>query len=168
MIRKSSIPCSASVLARWNIKFKCTTAYSVIFIKAMMKLDSAPSQSSSGYVGKGAILLTILAGTMAFTNPQREEYINYASDQLSSEIKKSICKESQVPEFLKGFSSALVNTCNTLVVNQRHLIKDTVDKSTTRQNAILFSVYTTEIAGYKYQTLGGFGNFLTFPTKEPN
>lgn len=120
----------------------------------MMKLDSTPSQSSSGYSGKGVILLTILAGTMAFTNPKREEYINYASDQLSTEIKKSICKESQVPEFLKGFSSALVNTCNTLVVNQRNLIKDTVDKSTTRQNAILFSVYTTEIAGYKYQTLG--------------
>ncbi|CAD5920238.1 DUF4359 domain-containing protein [Planktothrix agardhii] len=134
----------------------------------MMKLDSTPSQSSSGYLGKGVILLTILAGTMAFTNPKREEYINYASDQLSTEIKKSICKESQVPEFLKVFSSALVNTCNTLVVNQRNLIKDTVDKSTTRQNAILFSVYTTEIAGYKYQTLGGFGNFLTFPTKEPN
>ncbi|HBW57132.1 MAG TPA: hypothetical protein DEF27_04745 [Oscillatoriales bacterium UBA8482] len=134
----------------------------------MARLDYVPSQSSSGYLGKGAILLTILAGTMAFTNPQREEYINYASDKLSAEIKKSICKESQVPEFLKGFSSALVNTCNTLVVNQRHLIKDTVDKSTTRQNAILFSVYTTEIAGYKYQTLGGFGNFMTFPTKDPN
>jgi hypothetical protein len=133
-----------------------------------MKLDSAPSKSSSGYLGKGAILLTILAGTMAFTNPKREEYINYASDQLSAEIKKSICKESQVPEFLKGLSDTLVNTCNTLVSTQRNLIKDTVDKSTTRQNAILFSVYTTEIAGYKYQTLGGFGNFITFPTKEPN
>ncbi|WRH66753.1 MAG: DUF4359 domain-containing protein [Planktothrix sp. GU0601_MAG3] len=134
----------------------------------MARLDYAPSKSSSGYLGKGAILLTILAGTMAFTNPHREEYINYASDQLSTEIKKSICKESKVPEFLKGFSSTLVNTCNTLVTTQRNLIKDTVDKSTTQQNAILFSVYTTEVAGYKYQTLGGFGNFITFPTKEPN
>jgi len=133
----------------------------------MMKLDHVQSKSSSGYIGKGAILLTILAGTMTFTNPQREEYLNYASDQLSTEIKKSICKESQVPEFLKGLSNTLVNTCNSLVTTQRNLIKDTIDKSTTRQNAVLFSVYTTEIAGYKYQTLGGFGNFLTFPTKDP-
>ena len=133
----------------------------------MMKLDTIQSKSSSGYIGKGAILLTILAGTMAFTNPPREEYLNYASDQLSTEIKKSICQESQVPEFLKGLSNTLVNTCNSLVSTQRNLIKDTIDKSTTRQNTVLFSVYTTEIAGYKYQTLGGFGNFLTFPTKDP-
>ncbi|MBD2481234.1 DUF4359 domain-containing protein [Planktothrix sp. FACHB-1365] len=133
----------------------------------MMKLDHVQAKPSSGYIGKGVILLSILAGTMIFTNPKREEYLNYASDQLSTEIKKSICQESQVPEFLKGLSNTLVNTCNTLVVTQRDFIKDTINKSTTQQNALLFSVYTTEIMGYKYQTLGGFGNFVTFPTKDP-
>lgn len=131
-----------------------------------MTVEQLRAKSSGGYIGKGAIALAILAGTMVFTNPPREDYINYASDQLSTELKKSICQESQVPDFLRGFSNTLVNSCNSLVSTQRDLIKKVLDQSTTRQNAILFSVYTTEIAGYRYQTLAGFGNFLTFPTKE--
>lgn len=131
-----------------------------------MAVEQLQSKSSGGHIGKGAIALAILAGTMVFTNPPREDYLNYASDQLSTELKKSICKESQVPDFLSGISNALVNSCNSLVSTQRDLIKRVLDQSTTRQNAMLFSVYTTEIAGYRYQTLGGFGNFLTFPTEE--
>lgn len=131
-----------------------------------MAVEQFPSKSSGGNIGKGAIALAILAGTMVFTNPPRQDYINYASDQLSTEIKKSICQQSQVPDFLSGISNALVNSCNSLVSTQRDLIKRVVDQSTTRQNAILFSVYTTDLAGYRYQTLGGFGNFLTFPVQE--
>lgn len=131
-----------------------------------MTVEQFKARSSGGYIGKGAIALAILAGTMVFTNPPREDYINYASDQLSTEIKKSICQKSQVPDFLSGISNALVNSCNSLVSTQRDLIKRVLDQSTTRQNAILFSVYTTDLAGYRYQTLGGFGNFLTFPVEE--
>ncbi len=131
-----------------------------------MAVEQFQAKSSGGYIGKGAIALAILAGTMVFTNPPREDYINYASDQLSTEIKRSICQESQVPDFLSGISNALVSSCNSLISTQRDLIKRVLDQSTTRQNAILFSVYTTDIVGYRYQTLAGFGNFLTFPVEE--
>ncbi len=111
----------------------------------------------------GAIALTVGATIMGFTNPPRDEYVNYASNKLATEIRESICKESKVPDFLNDFTGDLVKSCEKLIKSQRTTIKELMDNATRRQNLILFSVYTTEFRGNRYQTIGAVGNFLTFP-----
>lgn len=114
----------------------------------------------------GAMALTVVATVMGFTNPPRDEYVNYASNKLASEIKQSICKESKVPDFLSDFAGELVESCEKLMKSQRTTIKSLMDNATQRQNLILFSVYTTEFRGRRYQTIGAVGNFLTFPPEK--
>jgi len=114
----------------------------------------------------GAIILTVAATVMGFTNPPRDEYVNYASNKLATEIRESVCKESKVPDLLSDFTSNLVKSCEKLIKSQRTTIKELMDNATRRQNLILFSVYTTEFRGRRYQTLGAVGNFLTFPPQK--
>lgn len=120
----------------------------------------------SGLSKTGAIALVVVATVMGFTNPPRDEYVNYASNKLASEIKESVCKKSKVPDFLSDFTGELVDSCEKLIKSQRSTIKDLMDNATKRQNLILFSVYTTEFRGRRYQTIGAVGNFLTFPPEK--
>lgn len=120
----------------------------------------------SGLSKTGAIGLVVLATVMGFTNPPRDEYVNYASNKLASEIKESVCKKSKVPDFLSDFTGELVESCEKLIKSQRTTIKDLMDNATKRQNLIVFSVYTTEFRGKRYQTIGAVGNFLTFPPEK--
>ncbi|MEB3279811.1 MAG: DUF4359 domain-containing protein [Lyngbya sp.] len=118
-------------------------------------------------LGRGAIVLTILAGTMSLTNPTREEYLNYASGRLITEAKENWCKEANLPEFLNGISGSLVDACQSVVTNQREWIKENINKGTERQNAILFTIYTTDFdfVDKRYRTIGVFGNFLSFSSE---
>lgn len=129
-------------------------------------IRDSKSNNMNGYLGSGAIALAIGAGVMGFTNPPRSEYIHYASDHLSEEIRKSQCKESKVPEFLQDFAGDLVDACETAIGASRGVIKSSLDNSTKRRNAIIFSLYTTELFGRRYQTIGAFGNFLTFSAED--
>jgi hypothetical protein len=128
--------------------------------------DSKSNGNINGFLGGGAIALAILAGVMGMTNPPRSEYIHYASDHLSEELKKSQCKESKVPEFLRDLSGDLVDFCETAIGASRGAMKGYLDNSTKRRNALIFSLYTTELFGRRYQTLGAFGNFLTFSAED--
>jgi hypothetical protein len=123
------------------------------------------TSNSSNNLGKGVIALAIIAGVMGFTNPPRDEYLKYASGVMSTEVKKSLCKESRVPEFLGDFAQSLVGVCNSVLTSERNTIERLIDNTTERQNFIIFSIYTTEIVGKKYHTIGGFGNFLSMPAK---
>ena len=114
----------------------------------------------------GAIALTVGATVLGFTNPPRDEYVNYASNKLATQIKESVCKESKVPEFLSDYTESLIKSCEKLIKSQRTTIKELMDNATRRQNLILFSTYTTEFHGNRYHTIGGVGNFLTFPPEK--
>lgn len=127
--------------------------------------NSDKATSNSNHLGKGAIALVILAGVMGFTNPPREEYLSYASGTMATELKQSMCKESRIPEFLGDFAQSLVGACKSVLTSERNTIERLIDNSTHRQNLIIFSIYTTEIVGHKYHTIGAFGNFLTIPAK---
>jgi hypothetical protein len=131
----------------------------------MIRDSESKGNNINGFLGGGAIALAILAGVMGLTNPPRDEYIHYASDALSEELKKNQCKESKVPEFLREFSGDLVDFCETAIGASKVGIKSYLDNSTKRQNALIFSLYTTELFGRRYQTLGAFGNFLTFSSE---
>jgi hypothetical protein len=130
--------------------------------------DKNLSKNSSGYLGTGAILLAILAGTMALTNPPKEEYLEYASGQLSAEIKGSYCKESEAPKILENFnlSGAFADVCNNLVTSQRPALRRHLDNATQRQNLVAFSIYKTQLWDRQYRTIGVFGNFLTFSSEK--
>ena len=114
----------------------------------------------------GAIALTVGATIMGFTNPPRDEYVNYASNKLATEIRESACKESKVPDFLSGITDDYIKHCEKLIKSQRTNIKELMDNATKRQNLILFSLYTTEFLDNRYQTIGAVGNFLTFPPQK--
>ncbi len=123
------------------------------------------TSSLGGSFGKGALALALLAVVMGLTNPVREEYLSYASEKLATELKTSFCKESQMRDFLGTVGSSLAGACKALVTSQRDGMERFIDNSTTRQNLLLFSIYTTELSGKNYRTIGAFGNFLTFPAQ---
>ncbi|WP_449417159.1 DUF4359 domain-containing protein [Phormidium nigroviride] len=127
--------------------------------------DDREASNSSHNLGKGAIVLAIVAVVMGFTNPPREEYLSYASGAMATELQKSMCKESRVPEFLGSFAETLVGACKSVLTSERGTIELLIDNSTHRQNLIIFSIYTTEVVGKKYHTIGAFGNFLTIAAK---
>lgn len=134
-----------------------------IELKTMIR-DNNLSKKSGGYLGKGAILLAILAGTMALTNPPKEDYIEYASGQLSEEVKENYCKESEAPKILENFnlSETFADVCKNLITSQRPAIRRHLDNATQQQNVVIFSIYTTQLWEHQYRTIGVFGNFLTF------
>ncbi|MGB3535982.1 MAG: DUF4359 domain-containing protein [Microcoleaceae cyanobacterium] len=138
-----------------------------IEFKKMIR-DKNLSKNSGGYLGTGAILLAILAGTMALTNPPKEEYIEYASGRLSAELKESYCKESEAPEILENFnlSKTFATVCNNLLTSQRPALTRHLDNATQRQNNVVFSIYTTQLWDRRYRTIGVFGNFLTFSSDQ--
>lgn len=114
------------------------------------------------YLGVLLMTLAILGGAMAHTNPTREEYINYGADQLSQQLKKQVCSPSKMPDFLQGIADTLADACQSTLNSQKENVRKVLNNSTTRNNYLLFSLYTTEIMGRKYQTVGVFGNFFTF------
>jgi hypothetical protein len=107
-------------------------------------------------VGLGAI-----AVGMGFTNPQKEQYLDYASGKLATDVKALVCKPQDSPELLKDFNSLIANACKSGIDLQKDLAKVAIDSATRHENMLLFSIYTTEFPGKKYQTVGIFGNFFT-------
>ena len=116
-----------------------------------------------GNVGKVAIALILLAAGMGFTNPSRDKYLTYASGQLATELENTVCKDSRVPKTLSGVTDTLIGSCKNLVTSQRDTIERLLDNTTQRQNFGVASIYTTQLGGKSYQTIGAFGNFATLP-----
>ena len=133
-----------------------------------MIIDKAMNTNNStskffGNVGKVAIALTLLAASMAFTNPARDKYLTYASGKLQTELESTVCKDSRVPKALSGVTDTLIGSCKNLLTSQRGTIEQLLDNTTQRQNLGVVSIYTTELGQKSYQTVGAFGNFVTLP-----
>jgi Domain of unknown function (DUF4359) len=114
----------------------------------------------------GAIALISLGGIMLFTNPGKEEYNDYAYTKLNTEIESNFCKKPELPKFLQGVGSAVGDACQAAIKQgilvTKNDIKKVIDDTTTRQNFIVLSIYTTDISGRTFRTAGAFGNFFTF------
>ncbi|MDY7024198.1 MAG: DUF4359 domain-containing protein [Cyanobacteriota bacterium] len=132
------------------------------------KSNSGGFQPNWGnFLSKGAIVLIILGGTLSLTNPSREEYLNYASGRLAIEAKENWCQEAKLPDILGGISESIVDACQSLVTSQRGTIKGFIDNATPRrQNAVIFSIYTTNLIDHRYRSIGIAGNFLTFSSEK--
>ncbi len=104
----------------------------------------------------GGVVVAAIAVMMGVTNPQQENYNDYASEKFIDKAEKLICAQTgycekdKTPIFIK----------NTVKDN---LLKPAIASTTTRQNLIIFSNYTTDIPGVgQMKTVGALGNFFTY------
>lgn len=93
----------------------------------------------------------IVAGAMAFTNPSKERYIEYATEQFTESGKNSFCS-GDMP-------IAAQQSCKFVISQGKGVVKPLIENSTKQQNFILFSIYETEIPDKKLNTIAAFGNF---------
>ncbi len=105
--------------------------------------------------------LGAIAAAMGFTNPQKEQYLDYASAKWANDVKAVVCKTQDSPELLKDLNSLINNACKSGIDLQKDLAKVAIDSATRQENMLFFSIYTTEFPGKKYQTVGILGNFFT-------
>ncbi len=94
----------------------------------------------------------VIAGVMAVTNPSKERYIEYATDQFSESGKTSICAGDNMP-------IAAQQSCKFVISQGKGVIKSMVTNSTKQQNFVLFSLYETDMPNKKVTTIAALGNF---------
>jgi len=123
-----------------------------------MKLQ--PWQSST-LIGSLAVLGVGII--LAFTNPHRHAYQNYAAQQASVYLQEQGCtKISNV------FGHFLQQQCNLFVKQNQLYLKPMVNLSTRRHNYFLFSIYETQFSinnsfpAYSAKTVGLLNLFWTY------
>jgi hypothetical protein len=99
----------------------------------------------------GAVVVVVV---MAVSNPNKERYIEYATEQFSETGKTSICT-GDLP-------IAAQQSCKFLISQGKGVIKTLVENSTKQQNFVVFSLYATEMPNRKITTIAAFGNFFMF------
>lgn len=109
----------------------------------------------------GLAALGIVSLVMLFTNPRKDSYIEYASWKFTADVENAICKKPELPKFLHNVSEI----CKALVGSRRKTIGGFLDNYSMQDNYIFLSIYTTEIVGKRYKTIGILSNFWTFETK---
>jgi hypothetical protein len=121
-------------------------------------------------------LLVVAAGAIAIvSNPQIPRYEDFASVQIASYLKESVCQNSEnnLPINLGQFNSrALENYCKTLVDASQPQLGELIGEKTSQQNYFFFSIYQTEIQlpdplpDYSFETIGLFNHFFTYRTEK--
>jgi hypothetical protein len=96
--------------------------------------------------------VVVVAGVMAVTNPSKDRYIEYATEQFSETGKTSICAGDNIP-------IAAQQSCKFVISQGKGVIKSLVENSTKQQNYLLFSLCETDIPNKKVTTIAAFGNF---------
>lgn len=96
----------------------------------------------------------VVAGVMAFSNPSKERYVEYATEQFSETGKNSFCS-GEMPITAQ-------QSCKFVLSQGKGVVKSLVENSTKQQNFVLFSLYVTDLPNQKMTTLGAFGNFYMF------
>jgi len=96
--------------------------------------------------------VVVVVGVMAVTNPSKERYIEYATEQFSETGKTSICAGDNIP-------IAAQQSCKFVISQGKGVIRGIVNNSTKQQNFILFSLYETDMPNKKITTIAAFGNF---------
>ncbi len=96
----------------------------------------------------------VVAGVMAFSNPTKERYIDFAVEQFAERGKTSLCSEN-IP-------IAAQQSCKFMLSQGKGVIKPYIENSTKQQNFVLFSLYVTDMPNQKLTTIAAFGNFYMF------
>lgn len=103
---------------------------------------------------------------MAIANPDQQAYEQYATVQLTSYLKTSVCTQGQ-----NIFGNLMQQPCNSLVETIKPQIQPLLSQNTQRQNFIFFSIYRTNLSlsnfipfapSYQIETIGAFNNFYSY------
>lgn len=99
----------------------------------------------------------LIAVVLAITNPSKDRYTYYATEEFAEKGKDFLCS-LDVPD------SNYKQLCKVAIPMSKPMIKPIfellVGKLTTQQNFIFFSVFSTDFPSKKITTIGAFGNFL--------
>jgi hypothetical protein len=123
-----------------------------------------PLRAVGSLVGFLLICCSVL---LAANNPSQQDYERYASESLASYLKERVCPQAPL-----AFNGALRSYCKTLVDTGRPHINTLINRTTTRQNFVLFSLYETQLAlpsplrGYQFQILGVMREFFIYEARE--
>jgi hypothetical protein len=115
----------------------------------------------------GAIVIAGVVGTMAVTNPGKKAYVEFAADQFAPAIQDMYCQGIKLPEWANSIGKMTKGACKTAiatgstVLGRDHKV-EFINSSTRRQNLFLLSVYTMEMPGKTFKTIGVFGHFIPF------
>ncbi len=115
----------------------------------------------------GGVALVGLGLVMALTNPGKDEYEQYAVEQLTTYLKDEACMDAP-----SVFGNFLQRQCKSLVDTGRPQIEQIIAEKTQRQNLILFSIYRTNLEvgpflpAYHFETLGVFQKFYIYQAEQ--
>lgn len=86
-----------------------------------------------------SVLLIILLVASFITNPSYDDYKNWFSDEIATEIGSTTELEKTIAGWFTDIAS---------------------DASIERKDYKLFSIYETEVGDYQYKVIGVFNNFF--------
>jgi hypothetical protein len=115
----------------------------------------------------GGVALVGLGLVMALTNPGKDEYEQYAVEQLTTYLKDEACMDAP-----SVFGNFLQRQCKSLVDTGRPQIEQIIAEKTQRQNLILFSIYRTNLEvgpflpAYHFESLGVFQKFYIYQAEQ--
>ncbi len=114
-------------------------------------------------------VMAVVAVGLGATNPSEQEFIGFAFVTLRQElcprlpdILKEATQGQEIPQFLTTY---LNQSCSDILTAIRGTTEDFLRRNTRVQNYILFSIYTTELFGKKYRTIGIARQLITIPEK---
>lgn len=112
-------------------------------------MSNQRTQLQPNHWGKSGIALLAIGVVMIFTNPNREEYNNYASETIVNKLQQDCQGE-------------LCKIVKPVLPIGKPVFKGIIDSTTKQKNLVICSLYTTELPGKTIKTIGVFGNFITF------
>lgn len=110
-----------------------------------------------------AVVVLVLFGGLAVTNPGPTAYVTFATQTLSQELCPRLPEIIDAPQELGSFLSLLTESCPTLLKNLDPQVRTFLQERTERRNLIIASLYTTQLFGSRYTTLGIARQFFLFP-----
>lgn len=110
--------------------------------------------------------LLMLFTTMIATNPGKPAYLDYASERLLEKLKQE-CNELEANISISGgLTIPTQDLCKSSLESAdlvgRGAVKLVVNGTTERQNFGIFSIYTTQLTGRTFKTVGIGGHFMMF------
>jgi hypothetical protein len=115
------------------------------------------------------VVLGGIAGILLTTNPNRQDYEQYASQRLTSYLKDNVCARAQaspeVQALLRGYCKMLVDTGHPF-------LQEAITNNTTRKNFLIFSVYQTELSfppplpSYQFSSVGFLNKLYIYEALE--
>ena len=115
------------------------------------------------------VVLGVIAGILLTTNPNRQDYEQYASQRLTSYLKDNVCARAQaspeVQALLRGYCKMLVDTGHPF-------LQEAIATKTTRKNFLIFSVYQTELSfppplpSYQFSSVGFLNKLYIYEALE--